>query len=74
MSREFELNTWGTVVEELARNFDVIALRVEEVGSGGGFLVIQRRKTGEIFDERFETEEDVVDYLSSYRVDWSKSP
>lgn len=74
MTPKFELNTWGNVVEELGHTFGVIALRVEEAGRGGGFLVIQRRKTGEIFDEWFENEADVIDYLSSYRVDWSKSP
>jgi hypothetical protein len=66
MVPKFPLNTWGKVTDG---PHGVTEVCVEQVGQGGGFLILVRDPRG-TWDNWFETDEHVLAYLEDFRIEW----
>jgi len=65
---DFPTGVWGRVTRPPNDEPDMLAVRIENE-KGGSFLIFTREPDGE-FDTWVESRKDVVDYLSTFSVDW----
>lgn len=65
----FPISKWGDVKRQ-PDGSKVERVRIDASG-GSGFLILTKEPNG-TFDVWVETEDDVVDYLSSLEVEWER--